>query len=192
MKKIIYSLLIVKLFLMAASAYSQHERPNRLIYLEVDPLAYIFNGYSIHPGFETNGFRFDITLVKVNYPDNFTERFYGTSAFDLTTHIRGLKVDYTGQREDWMRGAFIGIDINQQTLNFQHNQSKNEKKLRTLNAGLRGGYKIGIYRGFYATPWAALWRNLLREQRFESGSDSVSTNRWEWLITVHLGYAITF
>ena len=162
----------------------------QLIYIEADPLAYINKGYSIHLGYENWGYRFDLTKVKVDFPESFEDAFYGTKAFDLKTNITGIKLDYIGKRTNWTKGAFVGLDINHQTLNFSHRATNVSEDLTTFNLGVRVGYKIKIYKGFYVTPWAALWRNVLDTQSFTVGNDLVSTNNWDWITTLHFGYAI--
>jgi len=161
-----------------------------LIYFEADPFAFLNNGYSFHLGYENWGMRFDLTKVKVDFPEKFEEGFYNTKKFDLISNINGIKLDYIGNRENWSKNAFLGVDINHQKLSFKHRQTLESKNLNSFNLGLRAGYKIPIYKGFYATPWAAVWKNLKSTQLFEVEGDLVSTNKWDWIVTIHFGYSI--
>ena len=184
--------LLAVLFILISSlinAQEEQEKSKGLIYIEADPFAYINKGFSIHPGYENWGFRFDLTFVQVDYPENFEEKFYGTKAFDLVTNIFGMKFDYVGKRTNWTRGAFAGLDINYQILHFEHRELNVKKDLYAFNVGIRAGWKIVIWKGLYVTPWAAVWRNVMSTQTFEAGDDMVSTNDWDWLVTLHLGYA---
>jgi len=110
------------LICITPSIYSQSQATKKnyeeLIYIEADPFAYINKGYSIHLGYENWGMRFDLTKVEVDFPESFEEGFYGTKAFDLVTNISGIKVDYIGNRTNWTKNAFIGIDINHQKQSF--------------------------------------------------------------------------
>jgi len=194
MKILKFSLVITTLLLTTITSVAQEQiqkkKTKGLIYLEADPFAYINKGYSIHPGYENWGFRFDLTFVKVDFPVSFEEKFYGTTKFDLVTHIKGIKIDYIGNRENWTKGLFIGLDINYQTLNFKHRETNQNKNLYAFNIGVRTGYKIKIYKGFYVTPWGAIWKNANGVQTYKIQNDEVSTNQWDWLVTLHFGYSI--
>ncbi len=161
-----------------------------LIYVEADPFAYINKGYSVHLGYENWGMRFDLTKVKVDFPEAFEEAFYNTRAFDIATNITGVKVDYIGNRDNWTKGAFVGLDMNYQKLNFSHRESLESKDLSAFNVGVRAGYKIKIYKGLYVTPWAAVWKNVSSEQSFQVSDDIISTNGIDWIATLHFGYGM--
>ncbi len=192
MKKIhfILNLTILSLFISTSSAQMTNDHPKGLIYLEADPLAYINKGYSIHPGYENWGLRFDLTFVKVDFPESFEKQFYKTAKFDLITKIHGIKIDYIGKRKNWTKGAFVGVDINRQKLQFTHRTTLSAKNLSAYYAGLRVGYKINIYKGFYITPWTAYWYNFGHLQTYQVNNDKVSTNKTDWILTIHLGYAL--
>lgn len=171
-------------------AQTKNKKTKGLIYLEADPFAYLNKGYSIHPGYENWGVRFDLTIVKVDFPESFEENFYNTKKFDLVTNINGIKIDYIGKRTNWTKGLFLGLDINHQKLNFNHKETLQNKNLYALNVGLRTGYKLKIYKGFYVTPWGAIWKNMKSIQTYKVNNDTVSTNEWNWILTLHFGYSI--
>lgn len=187
---VVSSLLFLGLFSANAQDITTDETENGLIYLEADPFAYINKGYSLHLGYENWGFRFDLTKVKVDFPESFEEAFYDTKAFDLVTNINGIKIDYIGKRTNWTKGAFVGLDVNTQELNFTHRESNSQTSLNIFNIGVRAGYKFNIYKGLYITPWAALWRNVTPEQSYKVGNDIIKTNKWDWIATIHIGYSI--
>ena len=172
------------------SKYPTKRSFNELIYFEADPFAYINKGYSLHLGYENWGWRFDLTKVKVDFPLAFEEGFYNTKAFDLITHITGFKIDYIGNRENWTRGAFVGLDVNKQKLGMTHRDTEMQKDLYAFNVGLRAGYKFNIYKGFYVTPWAAVWKNVNELESFSVGEDTITSNGWDWITTLHIGYAV--
>jgi len=188
------ALVIIPLLLFSVSLFSQNQPVQKnykqLIYFEADPFAYINNGYSIHLGYENWGMRFDLTKVKVDFPESFMEGFYDSKTFDLTTRIAGIKVDYIGNRSNWTKNAFIGLDINHQKQSFTHNESFKIKDLNTFNIGLRTGYKFNIFKGIYVTPWTAVWKNIAATESFQEGQDIISTKEWDWIATFHIGYAI--
>lgn len=163
---------------------------DQLIYIEADPFAYINNGYSVHLGYENWGMRFDLTKVKVDFPISFEEAFYKTKAFDLITNISGVKVDYIGNRTNWTKGAFVGLDVNHQKQSFTHRETLLNKNLNTFNIGIRTGYKINLFKGFYITPWAAVWKNVNKNASFNVDRDSITTKDFDWIATFHVGYAI--
>lgn len=185
MKKIITTALLF-MALMGAS----QEKNKGLIYFEADPLAYINKGYSLHLGYENFGMRFDLTYVKVDFPPSFELATFDTDKFDMKTNIIGFKIDLLSCKTDWRKNLFVGLDVNHQTQNFNHIETNKSMDLSTFNVGLRTGYKIPIYKGFYVTPWAAVWKNVLDEQSYQAGEDKISTNPWDYIVTVHLGYAI--
>lgn len=162
----------------------------QVIYFEADPLAYINKGYSLHLGYENWGIRFDLTKVKVDFPKSFENAFYGTEAFDLVSNITGFKIDYIGNRSNWTKAIFLGLDVNNQKLDFTHREASNTKELSAFNIGLRTGIKINLFKGFYITPWAAVWRNVKSEESFIVDEDIITTNQWDWITTIHFGYAI--
>ncbi len=188
---------IMMTFLMLTISFNSQAQTEKntfeqKIYFEADPLAHINKGYSLHLGYENWGWRFDLTKVKVDFPTAFTDAFYGTKAFDLRTKINGIKIDYIGNRDNWIKGAFIGIDVNHQQLNFTHIDSQASEDLTALNIGLRAGYKFNLFKGFYITPWGAVWKNVTPDKTFSVGQDQVTTNQWDWIMTAHIGYAYTF
>ena len=99
---------IVILFLSYSNATAQESRKEinyqEIIYVEADPFAYINKGYSIHLGYENWGYRFDLTKVKVDFPESFEEAFYDTKSFDLITNINGCLL-YTSPSPRDQRGS---------------------------------------------------------------------------------------
>lgn len=186
----------ILIFILSNKIFSQSHNPEvnyeELIYVEVDPFAFINKGYSFHLGYENWGFRFDLTKVKVDFPVSFEEAFYKSKKFDLVSNISGIKIDYIGNRSNWTKNAFVGLDINYQKLSFEHRNTLQRKNLNTFNIGLRTGYKIPIFKGFYITPWAAVWKNVASIQEFTVADDHIQTNEWDWIVTLHFGYAYRF
>lgn len=156
-----------------------------LIYLEADPLAYFNKGFSIHPGYENWGFRFDITLVHVDFPKSFETKMYGTDQFDLVTDIQGFKLDYIGDNTE---GGFIGVDINRQRLDFTHEETKLSKRLYATYLGVRTGWKFILIDSLYVTPWLAIWKNISAKKSFAVQDSVVTVNPWDFLVTLHIGY----
>lgn len=191
-KVILVSIILGATFSAFTQSESKEDHGQELIYLEADPLAYINNGYSIHLGYENWGWRFDLTKVKVDFPMSFEEAFYDTQAFDLISNISGIKIDYIGHRRNWTKHAFVGLDINYQKLSFEHRSTQQSDDLNTFNIGLRAGYKLPIFNGFYITPWAAIWRNVAATEQYTVEADIISTNDWDWILTLHFGYAYKF
>ena len=187
---------VAGLFLLglASNSFAQNEEQainyEELIYIELDPLAFLNKGYSIHLGYENWGMRFDLTKVKVDFPESFEEAFYDTKAFDLVSNISGVKIDYIGNRTNWTKAAFIGLDVNYQSQRFTHRETLKSKNLNTFNLGIRAGYKFKIFKGFYITPWAAIWKNVHKKESFSVENDLISTNDFDWITTIHFGYAI--
>ena len=179
---ILFIFLTIQAFAQDSKSESEYKQ---LIYIEADPLAYINRGYSIHLGYENWGMRFDLTRVEVDFPIAFEEGFYGTSAFDFKTNISGIKLDYIGNRQNWTKNAFIGLDINYQNQEFAHRETLQHVELGSLFAGVRVGWKLPIYKGLYVTPWAAVWKNLTSSQSFTVGEDTISTLEWD-LSLIHI------
>ena len=104
----------------------------------------------------------------------------------MVTNISGFKIDYIGHRTNWTKHAFIGLDVNHQKQNFTHRETFQSENLHTLNIGLRAGYKIPLFKGFYVTPWAAVWKNVNTSQTFKVESDIITTNKWDWIATIKI------
>jgi len=91
----------------------------KLIYFETDPIAYFMKGYSLHFGYQNWGWRLDLTSVYVDYPKLFEEGF-GSDKFDLKVNLNGIKIDYVGNRTNWTKELFVGVDIHHQKLNVKY------------------------------------------------------------------------
>lgn len=148
--------------------------------VEIDPTAYLLNGHSVHFGFGSENFRFDIGTFGLEIP----KAFHGDNNYDLEFEGFGVKLDYLfGDYAGW----FVGIEAASSEVTYTR-KSTNETATRTqISLGPRAGYRIMYTKNITITPWLGINLNLehddvmLDEERFES--EAVT-----FFPAVHLGW----
>lgn len=149
-------------------------------YIESDPIAYMLDGYSLHGGLETNGFRMQIGTFAATVP----EGMRNNASFITKMNGFGVKIDYFGQTPD---GWFTGAELGNTDFNYQHKNQNMPIERKAYLAGIRTGYKFTFENAFYITPWIALKRNLSDTSPILVNGDSYQENRWLVFPTIHLG-----
>lgn len=149
--------------------------------LEVDPLAYLAKGGSLHLGLRLGRARFDVGAFSADVPRwlhgqaDFRDRFFGWGAkLDVALRADGL-------------GPFAGVDGG--VLVDDVVDLRTDLAARAVSWGVSGraGWRVGLGGGFYVVPWVAVgYRGgdadlQVGERRFERSRLTVFP-------TVHLGY----
>jgi len=149
-------------------------------YLESDPIAFTLKGYSLHAGIQASRFRFQVGVFGATIPQLARDN----PAFDVSMYGYGIKADYTGRRPD---GWFIGIELENSTVNYTHQNQGSSQSRGAQLIGLRTGYKHEIGSRFFLTPWIAIKRNISDISPIEIGGDRYQESVWLVFPTIHLG-----
>lgn len=155
--------------------------------LEIDPIAYALNGYSVHAIYAPGRFRFDAGVYGIEVPQGMEANEGFT-----TMHLGfGVKANYllTG-----ITGLFVGVGGGYSTVEATHNESGTTAIGHTIGAGVHIGYRFFLMKdrsgapgGLYLAPWVGLDRNFHTEEVAFSGMDYTQSD-WQVFPTVHIGY----
>ena len=155
-------------------------RADTRYYLEVDPIAYVLKGYSLHAGMQTGQFRFQAGIFGATLPEGARDN----PAFEVSMKGFGIKADYTGEQPD---GWFVGMELEHSTMDYKHQNESTALSRDAQFIGLRTGYKYEFGKRFFLTPWVAIKRNISELSLIEIGGDKYQESAWLVFPTVHLG-----
>lgn len=165
---------------------AQNNKPSRHFEIEIDPTAYLLNGYSVHLGYQVNHLRFDAGVFGLSQPSF----FLNNDKFKDRSSGFGIKADYIFNKQ---KGLLVGIqsDYNNGRLTLKPNGSSVVSS--GITAGIRTGYRIMLgkrrnwYKGIYLMPWAALIYSpsakdiMIKEQILRQ-------SKFTLFPTLHIGY----
>lgn len=150
--------------------------------VELDPLAYVFEGYSVHAGVRWWNLRFDLGAFGLTVPDAFSTNEALEERFDGF----GVKVDYRFAKGRWI--PFAGVSLARALLHVSpHDSETSETTWQTLPA-VRAGLEIAIAAGFYAAPWVSLGWAISDHSITHVGTTPYEPRTWQVFPTVHLGW----
>ncbi|MGL1903687.1 MAG: autotransporter outer membrane beta-barrel domain-containing protein [Fibrobacterales bacterium] len=161
---------LIIFFVLLSPCHAQFE-------IEVDPLAYILKGYSLHGIYLLDETKIDVGVFGLELPEdsdnkNFTVYFKGA----------GFKYDWYGNALD---GFFTGIQGSIATVEFSY-ASQNKNRIIT-SSGVRVGYRWS-WGHFFVTPWVSVDYNhnwgsevVIQQNKYDYTSISLFP-------TIHLGY----
>jgi len=115
--------------------------------LELDPTAYVLDGFSLHAGLGWRRLRLDLGVFGLTVPE-FVHR---QRDFDVAFDGYGVKLQYFPFAEQ--RGAFVGIDgaYSRSTIRLEGSQLSAEDHQFAL--GANAGVRIDLVGDLYLTPW---------------------------------------
>jgi hypothetical protein len=171
----ILSLLFI--FLIAATNLCFSQK----IDIEADPIAYIFNGFSVHGGLNTDHVRYDLGLFGIEVPGS----FHGNDGFNQYILGGGLKADYflTGTQSGFYMGA--GTDLTSSRLRLD--ETGNEKTVIQFGAGINVGYKFSLTPNLFIKPWFGL-SYLFKSDTVEIDGQMFEQSAIRPFPTVHIGW----
>jgi hypothetical protein len=149
--------------------------------VEVDPTAYVLDGYSVHAGFGWNRVRVDLGAFAMHMP----EAVHKQHDFNVGFDGFGLKLQYFLFTEQ--SGFFFGVDSGVARALVQLKNSQLAELDRQLTVGVNLGYRIDIAEGFYATPWIGFSRAFGADD-ITLGDKTYDNNPWLVFPAVHIGY----
>jgi hypothetical protein len=155
--------------------------------MESDPLAFIFQGYSLHTAITYAGFRSSIGVFAIQPPDFLIQ----DDAFSVYTSGYDFKTDYLFGD---IKGFYAGLQLtySKDRVGLKNEQAGKEN-LRGLNVGVRAGYRFMFgkrenqFKGLYFTPWVALMYNP-NPKAAQLGNEVYRQASWVPFPTVHLGW----
>ncbi|MBK9415441.1 MAG: hypothetical protein IPN61_18820 [Bacteroidetes bacterium] len=182
MKKLIIILLMIS---QQAQAQSEKMNFNRTIEIEVDPIAYMLHGYSVHGIYNHDHLRFDLGFFGIEQPASIT----GNKNFTTMSTGFGVKANYMIGKVD---GFYLGLDAGSIANKVTEKESKRVDTGHTLSIGGHAGYRFFIFKnvksswnGLYLTPWAGLSYNHIYDKvkllNYKEGSLG-------YFATFHIGY----
>jgi hypothetical protein len=153
--------------------------------VEIDPVAYIVDGYSLHVGLRVAHQRFDLGNFAAAAP----ELFHGNPGFG--SYFSGLGAKWDLCRREDCNGAFAGLDVS-----VAHNWVTLKATGETVDrrqvvAGFRAGYRFTFRddgKGFFVVPWASVGYSWFSHS-VTLGGQTFNDRRIAVFPTIHVGYA---
>jgi hypothetical protein len=144
------------LTLVLVLSFAAPSRGAAQIEVEIDPIAYAFNGFSLHLAKVLGSARVNVGTFGIDVPG----AFHGNDGWTETMRGAGVKVDYLGSRSD---GFFVGVDGG-----YMRNRyalvggGDGDAEVRDIvGVGIRGGYRLPLGgSGLYVAPWVGLSYNF--------------------------------
>jgi hypothetical protein len=150
--------------------------------VEIDPLAYVFKGYSVHAGVRWWRLRFDLGAFAITVP----EAFSTNEALEERYDGFGIKVDYRFATGRWI--PFAGVSLSRALLHVRPHDSETTATTWQTVPAIRAGLEIEIAAGFYAAPWMSLGYAISDRSITRVGAETYESKTWGVFPTVHLGW----
>jgi hypothetical protein len=187
MKKLAILLLLSTQIFVSGKLLAQAQKTKNTFEIEIDPIAYLLKGYSLHAIYQPAKFRFDLATYGLQIPG----KLQGKEGFNLKMQGFGGKVHYLLQGT---KGFYTGLGIGYSLTEATHKESKVQDKGKFIGIGPELGYRLffkkpkdGIYKGLYLQPWISYGYSIsLNKIEFEHVN--YNQNPWEYFITFHIGY----
>jgi len=171
---------------------AQTFKKNNHFEIEVDPVAFILHGYSVHAGYQSGHFRWDVGAYGIRVPSFFS----GYDNFNIKSNGAGVKMDYLFQKR---KGLLLGIESNISTehVSPKSNNSNDDisKTFTNVNMSMRMGYrwmlgcKTNNYKGLYIFPWVSFLSFNLNPQAASIQGKEYRQKTLSFFPTVHFGYS---
>lgn len=192
MKQKYLSSLILTFIIVQLSFAQSRKNDNHFFELEMDPIAFMLHGYSVHSGYQSGHLRWDMGIYGLREPSFFT----GYDNFNIRSNGGGIKMDYLFQKR---KGLLLGIesDISNEHVSPKSNDSNNDvtKTFTNISLSMRIGYrwmlgsKSSSYKGFYIFPWVSFLSFNLNPQTASIQGKEYRQKTFSFFPTVHFGYS---
>lgn len=184
MKKVVFMLLMaVATISLQAQQLTQVSR----FEVEIDPIAYGLQGYSVHCIYVKKRLRTDLGVFGIAQP----EGYGGNKGFQVNTHGIGLKLNYLlNEKETWFAGIGTGYAVN----SIERNETVETHSQKLISVGAHLGYrwfafknKDSAWKNLYLAPWCSVdYNSPLKKVSF---NDAVYKQKaLSFFPTVHIGY----
>ncbi len=117
---------------------------------EVDPTAYVLEGFSIHVGLGWQRWRLDLGNFAIAIP----QFVHGNSDYAVSFDGYGAKLQYFLFAEQ--SGAFVGIDGGANKLYLERKGTDLARRQTQYGLGAHAGWRFPIAAGLYLTAWAGV------------------------------------
>jgi hypothetical protein len=148
--------------------------------VEVDPTAYVLDGYSLHAGLGSGSFRVDLGAYALALP----EFVHGNRDFEASFNGYGAKFQYFPFVEQ--TGGFVGMDFGVIRSLVRLKSTKLADRQTSFGVGVNAGWRFDLVGGLYATPWLGVSRAFGIE-KVELGGKTFESSPWVVFPAVHLG-----
>lgn len=148
--------------------------------VEIDPIAYALDGFSLHVGLNKGRYRLDLGAFGLAMP----EFVHGQDGFDASFAGFGGKFDVALHEDGW--GPFASLEGAYTRLTVRDRQTTQSADDPALGVGVRVGWRFNVVDNFYVVPWVGVG--------YRFGSDVnvagrvFENNNITVFPTVHLGY----
>ena len=140
-------LLMLSLLLLLFGA---HDSRSQSVNLEVDPIPYVLNGFSVSGGVDTEHISYELEAFGIDVP----EAFHGNEGF--SQYVRGASAKAAYYFSGTGRGLFAGLDLDVSSATFTLETTDTETSQAQVTAGISLGYKLPLTDHLYIKPWAGL------------------------------------
>lgn len=169
----------------AAAAQPNAEAPNASAGLhadaEVDPTAYVLDGFSLHVGVGYRRLRVDLGAYAMKLP----QALHGHDELDVSFTGYGIKLQYFLFGEQ--TGGFVGLDGGVARLTVAKPDMRLAERDTQVGVGVNFGWRFAITDALYATAWLGLGANAsTRTVMF--GDTTYEPSKLTVFPAVHLGY----
>lgn len=152
-------------------------------YFEIDPFAYMYDGYSVHVGKQTGPLRLDLGVFAMDIPEFAEEYMYDSEDFDIKFKGLGIKLDYFIEKN-----IFIGLDSNVQKREYIHHTTNSKVEKTVAFVGVRTGFNYELNKNLYFSPWFGVSKNITGNEKITVSTSSVETGEYDYFLTAHIGY----
>jgi hypothetical protein len=165
--------------LLVATAPASAPNPLRLD-IEIDPIAYALDGFSLHLGMGTGRYRLDLGAFGLELP----EAIHGQRDFRSSFAGYGAKFDVFLHDDGW--GPFMGFEGGFTTITIVDTLSSRSAEDRAVSGGVRAGWRIQLPSDFYVTPWVGVGYRFSEDAQI--AGRTYQNNPITVFPTFHLGY----
>jgi len=146
--------------------------------IEVDPIAYVFSGYSLHAGLRWKRFRLDLGAFALQAP----EALHGAEGLEVYGSGFGAKLDY----HLFDSRFFVGAQLNRVREDVSAADGSGVVHATNVTVGGRIGYRFDIAEDFYAVPWIGVDYAFADRTRVVAGQE-YKPGRVMFFPTLHIG-----
>jgi len=151
--------------------------------IEIDPVAYALNGYSVHVALGPSKLRVDLGAYAMALP----EVMHGNEDFEVSFDGFGANVQYFpsgGHTGGWvgLGGAVIRTLVERRATDLADRQ-------RSVHSGVSTGWRFDLGRDFFINPWVGVGY-LFHTRDVTLGGSTYEPNRITVFPAVHLGYRV--
>lgn len=169
------------LMLVVAIILAAPSRAAAQVEVEVDPIAYGLNGFSLHVAKVLGSARVNVGTFGADIP----RAFHGNAGWNATVRGVGLKLDYLGSDLD---GLFVGAEGGFMRMRYTLRSAAETAKRNNIAGGVRGGYRQPIGgSGLYVVPWVGVSYGFRTEDVVVAG-ETFESGAWTVFPTVHIGW----